>query len=84
MTHGHELKGRNVGGRGCAGQRGVKWGKCDNCNNIINKIYLKNNKKFKKQKTPTFLTPFFVTRKLGTAKILLISRIYKLLKKKSI
>ena len=39
MTHGHELKGGNVGGRGCAGWRGVKGGKWDNCNNIINKIY---------------------------------------------
>ena len=27
MTHGHELKGENVGGRGCAGQRGIKGGK---------------------------------------------------------
>ena len=26
MTHGHELKGANVGGRGCSGQRGTKWG----------------------------------------------------------
>ena len=26
MTHGHELKGRNVGGRGCAGWRGIKGG----------------------------------------------------------
>ena len=24
MTHGHELKGGNVGGRGCAGQTGIK------------------------------------------------------------
>ena len=24
MTHGHELKGGNVGGRGYAGQRGIK------------------------------------------------------------
>ena len=23
MTHGHELSGENVGGRGCSGQRGV-------------------------------------------------------------
>ena len=30
MTHGHELKERNAGRRGCAGQRGIKegeWGK---------------------------------------------------------
>ena len=45
MTHGHELKGDNVGGRGCAGRRGVKGGKWDNCNSIINKIDLKNKKK---------------------------------------
>ena len=28
-----------MGGRGCAGQMGVKGGKWDNCNSIINKIY---------------------------------------------
>ena len=27
MTHGHELKEGNVGGRGCAGQREIKGGK---------------------------------------------------------
>ena len=26
MTHGHELKGKNVGGRGYAGWRGIKGG----------------------------------------------------------
>ena len=42
MTHGHELnKGGDVGWRGCAGQRGVKGEKWDNCNSIIIKIYLK-------------------------------------------
>ena len=41
MTHGHELKWGNVGGRGCEGQRGGKGGKWDNYNSIINKIYLK-------------------------------------------
>ena len=46
MTHGHELKGENVGGRGSAGQRGLKGGKWDNCNNII-KYILKNNNKIK-------------------------------------
>ena len=30
MTHGHELKGGNVGGRGCAGWRGIEGGKWDN------------------------------------------------------
>ena len=39
MTHGHELKGVNVGGRRCVGQRGIKGGKWDNCNSIISKIY---------------------------------------------
>ena len=39
-THGHKLKVGNVGGRGCAGQRGVKEGKWDNCNSIINKIHI--------------------------------------------
>ena len=33
-------RGGNVGGRRCAGQRGVKGGKWDNCNSIINK-YIK-------------------------------------------
>ena len=39
-THGHELKEGNVGRRVCAGRRGVKGGKWDNCNSIINK-YIK-------------------------------------------
>ena len=30
-----------MGGRGYAGQSGVKGGKWDDCNSIINKIYLK-------------------------------------------
>ena len=39
---GHELKEGNVGGRGCAGRRGIKGRKIwDNCNSIINKIYFK-------------------------------------------
>ena len=42
-THGHELRGVNAGGRGVAGQRGIKgrkkWG---NHNSKINKIYFKN------------------------------------------
>ena len=37
MTHGHELWGGIEGGRGCGGWNGVKGGKWDNCNNIINK-----------------------------------------------
>ena len=55
MSHGHELKEGNVGGRECAGQRGIKGGnaggrgyagqrgikgaKWDNYISIINKIY---------------------------------------------
>ena len=39
MTHAHELKWGNEGERGCAGWRGLKGGKQDNCNSIINKIY---------------------------------------------
>ena len=46
MTHGHELYVGNMCGRGCAGQRGVKGGKWDNCNNIIIR-YIKNNEKRK-------------------------------------
>ena len=38
-THGHELKRGNVAGRGCVGRKGIKGGKGDNCNSIINKIY---------------------------------------------
>ena len=43
MTQGHELMGGNVGGRWVVGWRGIKGRKkWDNCNSIINKIYLKN------------------------------------------
>ena len=43
-THGHELGG-NAGGRGDARWRGIKGRKkWDNCNSIINKIYLKKEK----------------------------------------
>ena len=46
MTHGHELREGvgNAGGRGCAGWRRIKGRKWDNCNSIINKIYLKIKK----------------------------------------
>ena len=40
MTHGHELLGGNVGGKGWGGWSGVR-GEWDNCNSIINK-YIKN------------------------------------------
>ena len=36
-------RGGNVGGRGWAGRSGVKGGKWDNCNSIINK-YIKKKK----------------------------------------
>ena len=42
MTHRHELHGGNVGWRGWAGWSGVKEGKWDNGNSIINKYILKN------------------------------------------
>ena len=41
MTHGHELLGGNVGGRGWAGWSGVRGWKWDNCNSIINKYIFK-------------------------------------------
>ena len=50
MTHGHELKGGNVEGRGWAGWSGMKWGKWDSCNSIINKyIFLKKEEETSKQ-----------------------------------
>ena len=40
MTHGHELRWGNDGGRGGTGERGIKGRKKrDNCNSIINKMY---------------------------------------------
>ena len=45
MIHGHELNVGNAGRRECAGWRGIKGGeKWNNCNSIINKIYLKIEK----------------------------------------
>ena len=38
-------RGGNVGGRGWAGGNGVKGGKWDNCNSIINKYIQKNKRK---------------------------------------
>ena len=53
-----------MGGRGCAGWSGVKGGKWDNCNSIINKIYFKKPKKNlkklfikKKKKPPDLYVP---------------------------
>ena len=46
MTHGHELQGGNVGGRGWAGWKGWKW---DNCSSIINK-YIKKKEFWEKKK----------------------------------
>ena len=42
MTHGHELWGGNVGGRG-VGRMEWSGGKWDNCNSIINKYIKKIN-----------------------------------------
>ena len=45
MTHGHELRWGNDGGRVGTGQRGIKGRKkWDNYNSIINKMYLKKEK----------------------------------------
>ena len=42
MTHRHELRWGNAGGRGVQGGGELKRGKIrENCNSIINKIYLK-------------------------------------------
>ena len=47
MTHGHEIRWGNDGGRGATEWRGIKGRKKrDNCNNIINKIYFLKNYKF--------------------------------------
>ena len=45
MTNGHELKMGDVGGRGCARWRGINGRGYDNCNSIINKVYLKTKPK---------------------------------------
>ena len=44
MTHGQELQGGTVGGRGWAGWSGVRGGEWDNCNSIINKYIFKKRK----------------------------------------
>ena len=45
ITHGHELRWGNAGGRGDTGWKGIKGRKqWDNYNGIINKIYLKKRK----------------------------------------
>ena len=43
-TIGHELRGTIAGGNGVTGLRGKRGKICDNCNNIIDKIYFKINK----------------------------------------
>ena len=43
-THGHELRWGNAGGKRVAGWRRIKRRKTwDNCNSIINNVYLKKN-----------------------------------------
>ena len=42
MTHGHDLRGEGIARRrGATGYREAKGKNSDNCNSIINKIYLK-------------------------------------------
>ena len=41
MTHGHELRGGMLVGGGCRAEWNKGEKKWDNCNSIINKIYLK-------------------------------------------
>ena len=54
-THGHELRQENAGAGHSAGQSGIKGRKkWDNCNSIINKIYLKKRKKIKVTTDNTF------------------------------
>ena len=56
MTYGHELKGGMLEGRGYrveGGQKGEKY--WDNCNSIINKIYLEINCKMITEKS--FIIP---------------------------
>ena len=53
MTHGNELRWGNVSGRWDTRQRGIKGRKKqDNCNNIINKMYLKNKKINRRKERP--------------------------------
>ena len=60
-----------MSGRGDAGQRGIKGGKWDNCNNtinsIINKIY------FKKENPPVYMKITGVTKR-STLVILFLER----------
>ena len=42
MTHGHELMGELLEGRGIPGGRGPRGKNLDSCNSIMNKIYFKN------------------------------------------
>ena len=50
MTHGHEIRGRIMVGEGMQGGGGIKEGEWDNCNSIINKIYLKKKTQGQSQK----------------------------------
>ena len=51
VTRGHELRGETAGGKAYTRQREQRENKWDNCNSIINKIYLK-------KKTKTLLLSF--------------------------
>ena len=67
-----------MGGRGCAGQRGVKGGKWDNCNSIINEIYLKKKTKVHsptlepERKLPVFII-IFLTYLEGISTLLILN-----------
>ena len=60
-THGHALRWGDMGGRGCAGWRGIKGGKWDNRNSIFNKIYFlkKKKKNCRHKESSIFYSPAF-------------------------
>ena len=58
MTHGHELKGGNVGGSGCAGRREIEGGN-GTTNSIINKIYYFFKKKITRSCEALIASPWF-------------------------
>ena len=59
MTHGYELREGIAGGKGDTGHRETKWEKLGNCNNIINKIYLKKESVLNFNVSGDILFPFF-------------------------
>ena len=71
-THGHKLRWGNDGGREGAEQRGMNGRKKrDNCNSIINKIYLKNKclyQNISKKLDPRRNTPRYIIITLAKIK----------------